>query len=389
MARRVLHVIPAVAARYGGPSAAVVGMCRALRAVGVDATIATTDADGGGRLPVEIGTMSTHAGVPAVFFRRQGGEGFKWSRPLADWLSRHVQDYDVVHVHAVFSHASIAAGSACRSAHVPYVVRPLGTLDPWSVRRKRLLKQVLLKFGAGDLLAGAASMHYTTIEEQRLAESELDMLPAGAVVPVGIDDEYFAAGVRTADDASPYVLALSRLEAKKQLEIAIDACHRLALDGRLGSWRFVIAGEGDPAYVAALRARAEAGPAAGRISFPGWVAGAAKLALMRGASLFILPSHQENFGVAMAEAMACGVPPVVTPGVNLSPEIAARRAGWLAEPTAADLAETLASAIADRDDRAARGQAARAMAEDFRWPAAAAALIELYDRLAAARPVRA
>jgi glycosyltransferase involved in cell wall biosynthesis len=91
----------------------------------------------------------------------------------------------------------------------------------------------------------------------------------------------------------------------------------------------------------------------------------------------------------MAEAMACGVPPVVTPGVNLSPEIAARRAGWLAEPTAADLAETLASAIADRDDRAARGQAARAMAVDFRWPAAAAALIELYDRLAAARPVRA
>ena len=112
---RVLHVIPAVAPRYGGPSEAVLGFCRALRAAGVQAEIATTNADGPGVLPVPLRERVRHADVPTTFFPRYG-EAFKFSPGLSRWLRRHINDFDVVHVHAIYSHSSIAAGSVCRRA---------------------------------------------------------------------------------------------------------------------------------------------------------------------------------------------------------------------------------------------------------------------------------
>jgi len=380
---RVLHVIPAVAARYGGPSAAVVGMCRALGAAGVETLIATTDADGRGRLPVALGRSTTFEGVPAIFFRRQASEAFKWSAPLAAWLSRHAAEFDLVHVHAVFSHASIAAGRACRAVHVPYVVRPLGTLDPWSVGHKPLRKRLLLRLGGRDLLAGATAMHYTTVEEGRLAESVMGALPPGTVVPVGVDETYFAPNAPPASGA-PYFLALSRLDVKKRLEWVIKGCHQLASDGRLGPWRFVVAGAGDAAYVARLRDLASRGPAKGRIVFDGWVDGPAKAVLLRGASFFVLPSRQENLGLALLEALASGVPALVTPGVNLGSEIAAAGAGWRVDDSEAAVVAGLEAAIGDAADRAARGRRAAAFADRFRWPHVVAGLMDLYQRVTAA-----
>lgn len=379
---RVLHVIPAVAPRYGGPSAAVVGMCRALQEAGVETLIATTDADGRGRLAATLERPTTFAGVPTIFFRRQASEGFKWSAPLSRWLSRHVAGFDLVHVHAVFSHASIAAGRACRSAHVPYVVRPLGTLDPWSVARRPLRKRLLFRLGVRDLLSGAARIHYTTAEEGRLAESVVGSLPAGAVVPVGVDDAYFTPNAPPAG-AARYLLALSRLEAKKRLEWIISACHEIASQGALGAWQLVIAGDGQAAYVARLQDLASRGPAGDRIVFKGWVDGEAKAALIRGASLFVLPSHQENLGVALVEALASGVPALVTPGVNLGVEIAAAGAGWQIEDREDAVVAGLRAAIGDDAERAARGHRAAAFADRFRWPRVVAGLLDLYRHVAA------
>ena len=109
---RALHVIPAVAPRYGGPSAAVLPMCAALaRRPGVSVEIVSTDADGAtGRLSA----ADLPAGdVPVRLFRRDWSERWKYSRGLAAWLARHAGDYDVLHVHAVWSHATAAA---CRAA---------------------------------------------------------------------------------------------------------------------------------------------------------------------------------------------------------------------------------------------------------------------------------
>src|ERR1700735_3472259 len=122
---KILHVIPAVAPCYGGPSQAVIEMCLALQRADLDVELSTTDADGNGRLAVELDKPSLYHGVRTHFFRRDRSEAFKFSRSLQRWLDESVARYDIVHIHAVFSHATYAAAQACRRHQVPYIVRPL------------------------------------------------------------------------------------------------------------------------------------------------------------------------------------------------------------------------------------------------------------------------
>jgi glycosyltransferase involved in cell wall biosynthesis len=353
-------------------------MCRALQDAGIDVLIATTDADGSGRLNIPKGSVELFGNVPVIFFQRELSESFKLSRSLARWLDAHVSEFDLVHVHAVFSHASIAAGRSCRRHSVPYIVRPLGTLDPWSLRRHSIRKQMMLKVAVRRLLSGASAIQYTSDEERRLAESELPWLPHGVVVPLGIDTEFFEPLARSVMVVpSPYVLALSRLDQKKGIDLLIEAFLSLADRRELSSWRLVIAGDGSPDYVARLRALADAGIARERIVFFGWASGTEKRALLNNAALFALPSAQENFGLAVGEAMAAGVPVVVTPAVNLAPEITAVGAGWVTERKAEAIAGCLGEAMTNSAERARRGAAARELAGRFTWSAVGGQLLEL------------
>ena len=383
MVARVLHVIPSIADRYGGPSAAVLGMSRALIAAGTPVVVATTDADGPQRLAQPLGRVADYRGVPTIMFRRQWSEAYKWSPALASWLRGQVRAFDVVHVHAVFSHASIAAGRACRAAHVPYIVRPLGTLDPWSLDRRAWRKRALLALGARRLLRSASAIHYTTAVEQQLAEERLPFLRHGVVAPLGVDDKLFTQ--LPAPTRERTVLALSRLDVKKGFDLLIEAFHAATADNALADWRLVVAGDGDPAHVAFLQELAGRGPARDRISFAGWVDSTARAVALGSASLFALPSHQENFGVAIVEAMAAGVPVVLTPGVNLAADIQSAGAGWVTEQTPDALAATLRLAMTDAAERLRRGDNARRFAEQFRWPHVAIRLQQLYEDVSGGR----
>src|SRR5207245_11679349 len=141
-------------------------------------------------------------------------------------VGEHVQGFDVVHIHAVFSHACLAAAKACHRHSVPYVVRPLGTLDPWSLRQKHLRKRLLWHVGVRSMLQKATAVHYTTSEEQRLVEESLG-LECGVVIPLGVDEELLkvpsgAGSFRCRYPSlghDPYVLVLCRLHPKKGLEL--------------------------------------------------------------------------------------------------------------------------------------------------------------------------
>jgi glycosyltransferase involved in cell wall biosynthesis len=380
-----LHVIPAVAARYGGPSRAVFGMCRALSERGIDPLIATTDADGEGCLPVQLGTPVSFNGTSTVFFRRQWSERFKYSRPMATWLDRHVHEFDAVHIHAVFSHVCLAAGRACRRHGVPYIVRPLGSLDPWSLRQRRLGKWLLLRVAAARMLRGAAFVHYTTNEERRLAEAGL-RLGRGAVVPLGVDPELLdesRPATRMDDDMgigqAPYVLALGRIHEKKGLELLIDAFLEVVHRRELQTWRLVIAGDGDPRYVAQLRAFASGKGDQDRVVFSGWLEGQDRVTALRRAALVASPSHQENFGLSVVEALACGVPVLVSPQVNLAGEIEAAGAGWVVPRERAALVVSLGDAMRHGDERTRRGRAGRELVcRRFTWASVAERLLAVY-----------
>jgi glycosyltransferase involved in cell wall biosynthesis len=350
-------------------------MSDALQRQGVAVQIATTDADGPTRLSVAHGASVDWAGVPTVFFPRQVTEAFKFSAPLAKWLMAHVADFDVVHIHAVFSHASLAASNACRRRRVPYVVRPLGTLDPWSLQQKPLRKRVLWHLGVQRMLEDAAAIHYTTASERRLAESALS-LQRGIVIPLGVDDALFER--RPGRGRSPYVLMLGRLHPKKGIELLVD----VFLEGtaELPDWRLLIAGDGEAEYVRAVRDHVERVDADGRVTFSGWLHGAAKATALAEAALLALPSRQENFGMVVAEALACGTPVLVSTHVNLADEIAVANAGWVVSLDRQALRATLSDILGNESERERRGQAGRALAmTSFKWRGVAVEVSKLYE----------
>jgi glycosyltransferase involved in cell wall biosynthesis len=384
---KVLHVIPAVAPRYGGPSRAVFEMCRAVKAQGAYVELATTDADGPSRLPVEKGALVNYQDVPAIFFPRQMSEAFGYSRPLSRWLNSNVSRFDVVHIHAVFSHPCLAAASACRRSGVPYVVRPLGSLDPWSMRQKPLRKRLMWQLGVGRMLEHATAIHYTTAEEMRLAESSLK-LKRGIVVPLGIEtdelrqersDSAFRRRHPTLGDDN-YVLSLSRLHPKKNLESLIGAFMSLAGRADFGRWRLALAGDGEKDYVDSLKQLASGSD--GRIVFTGWLSGEEKASALKDAALLALPSRQENFGLCVVEALACGTPVVVSRSVNLAPEIEKAGAGWVAGLEVQDFEPVLAEAMSDASERERRGRAGQDfVSNNLTWTKVGIELNKLYKNI--------
>ena len=383
---KVLHVIPSVAARYGGPSAAIVELSRALEARAHEVLVATTDADGPGRLPVPCATPVRWSGAPCLFFPRQASEAFKLSLPLAAWVRESVAAWDVVHIHGVFSHACLAAAAACRRRGVPYVVRPLGTLDPWSMGSKRWRKRMVWLLAARRMLTGAATVHYTSEGERAAAEASLG-LKRGVVVPLGVDAAGLEEQARAVAppwpelDGRRYVLALGRLHPKKALEPLIEAF----LDVELPGWDLVLAGVGDEDYTRRLRMLLSRRAGEARVRLLGWVEGPARAWLLANAGLVAQPSLQENFGLSAVEGLALGVPVLVGDATDLAPVFEAAGVGWSVAPERAALRELLARVLADDEVRRARGALGRALVRDrYSWSTAALALEGVYSRLVAA-----
>jgi glycosyltransferase involved in cell wall biosynthesis len=358
----VLHVIPSLSPSQGGPSFALPAMARALHAEGVEVDVATTDDDGPGR-HLSLGTgPAEHWGYRVWSFPKQT-EFYKLSLPLARWLNRHVREYDLVHIHAVFSFATVAAARAARRAGVPYLVRPLGVLNRWGMEQRRpWLKALSFRLLDKPLLDCAAGLHFTSLQERDEAAG-LGLRAPAQVLPLGFDlgefdslppaPVFHAAFADTAD--RPLVLYLSRLDPKKNLEGLLEAWAQVS-----GPARLVIAGEGDAAYTAALRERAAQLGLGERVLWTGRLQGECKRAALAAATLFVLPSRSENFGIALLEAMAAGLPCVSTPGVALATEAEGSVRVVAAEPAA--LAGALNRLLEDPAERTRLGAAARELA---------------------------
>jgi glycosyltransferase involved in cell wall biosynthesis len=243
------------------------------------------------------------------------------------------------------------------------------------------------------MVRGAARVHYTTSAEREQAERALG-LDDGAVIPLGVEDDLLerqgdGGRLRAACPAlgsSPYVVFLSRIDPKKRLEPLMDAFAEATRSPTLASWRLVVAGAGDPEYLEGVRRHAARLPGAERIVFAGWLEGAIRESALRGAELLALPSHQENFGLSAIEALACGVPVLVSDGVDIAGEIRRAQAGWVVTLDDGDLTAVLEEAMASDDERRTRGRVGRELVRSrYRWAAVAPRLVELYRGVAKSR----
>jgi glycosyltransferase involved in cell wall biosynthesis len=364
-ALRVLHVIASVSRLRGGPSVSVHNMLKALRRRGTVVDLVTTDDDGGNaRLDVSLDRFTQIEGQNVRFFPRQTVK-YAFSAPLLPWLRTHVRDYDIVHTHGLFGWPPLAAAWCARAAGVPYVMRPAGVLDTWGMRNKsRLVKALSVRLVDGPLLQSAGAVHFTTaLEQTRAAELGLRIRPV--VLPTGVDSDALPPPDSQPADApalgdSRIVLYLARIHPIKRIDTLLQAY--AALESRQ-STALVIAGDGDAALLGRLQRMADDLGLGGKVHWVGFVDGALKRWLLARASLFVLPSDSENFGIAVVEAMNAGLPVIVTRGCGLAEFVRQHGAGTVTDGTVAGLQAALAGLLANPEQRRAMGQAGREAAQ--------------------------
>lgn len=298
---------------------------------GFEIDVVATNDNGPGKLEVALARPISENGVRFLYFQRQS-RFYTVSLPLSSWLWKRIADYDLVHIHALFSYPCTVAAWAARAKGVPYIVRPLGILNRWGMQnRKPFFKRLSFACIERSILEHAAAVHYTCDQERVEAESLRFHAPA-AVIPnpvrFDMDSSTVAGNFR---DRFPQlkgklmVLFLSRLDEKKGLDILLPAFARLR--EIMPSVALVIAGNGTPEFISTIQQLAASLNITSDVVWAGFLDGEEKREAFTDADIYVLPSYSENFAVAVVEAMAFGVPVVISDQVGVHPEVARYEGG--------------------------------------------------------------
>ncbi|MEL7036245.1 MAG: hormogonium polysaccharide biosynthesis glycosyltransferase HpsP [Cyanobacteria bacterium J06592_8] len=380
---RILQIVPSISLVYGGPSQMVRGLSAALAAQGVDLTILTTDSNGDvGQPPLDVPLNQPVAeeGYTVRYFRCSPFRRYKFSLQLLNWLWQNAREFDLAHIHALFSPVSSASAAIARSRQLPYILRPLGTLDPTDLQKKKQLKRIYASLLERPNIAGAAAIHFTSELEattsERFGVSTRDLvIPLGVNPPIEMNDT-------TEPNHPPVILFMSRIEPKKGLDILIPALEQLLTAGC--QFQFVLAGSNpqDPAYETQIQNQIQASPLGECTTITGFVTGERKAKLLQTADLFVLPSYYENFGIAVAEALVVGVPVVISNGVQIWEQVKQAEAGWVGSCEVSEIASLIESALQNQAERQRRGENARKLAtERYSWDAIATTTIQAYQQI--------
>jgi glycosyltransferase involved in cell wall biosynthesis len=379
---RVTHVIPSMDASTGGPPVAVLGWSRGLRELGDSSTIVTTSLAGlpgwragetnsrAPRLPVG------HESEEIRIARATPPYRIAYSRRLRRVLEQSIRRSDVVHVHTLYLYPTYAACSAARRLGVPLVVSPHGALDPYILRHGRFQKRLTDILWQRRALDEADWLIVATQEEGELIRP-LGLRAPVAVVPLGLELDTFALAADGRREPFPHVIVNhGRLAPKKSLDVLIESLpiiHRTVPGVRL---RLI---GPDPHGVARdLRSRAEGLGVAGFVDILGPMYGDELARSVASATLWVLPSASENFGIAVAEAMAAGVPVIVSAEVNLAAAALAAGACRVASREPERLARSIVELLAAPEARRDLSVAGRGFAATFTTARAAGRLHDVY-----------
>jgi glycosyltransferase involved in cell wall biosynthesis len=382
---RLLHVIGSLDPRQGGPAEGVRQIARAARRLGHETTVVSLDRPG---MPfLEDEAFRSVALGPGVL--RYG-----YCAKLVPWLRAHAPEFDAVIVDGIWQYTSLAAWRALRADPTPYFVFVHGMLDPWFRRAyplKHVKKILYWLLAEHRVLRDARAVLFTGEEERRLARDSFRPYRAREVVTgygIAAPDVDLEAAKEAFLAASPalrgrrLLLYLGRIHEKKGCDLLIDAFARAARDRK--DIHLVMAGPGEGALVRRLQAQAGRLGIAARVTWTGMLAGTQKWGALRAAEAFVLPSHQENFGIAVTEALACGTPVLISDKVNIWREIEREGCGLVAADTP-DGTRSLLARWLDLDAPARESMRSRTAAGFRRFDVQTTARTIL-DLVAAARP---
>lgn len=395
---RILHIIASMDPASGGPVEAI--LKQDLASTGhASRVVATLDAPGSAFLssmPVKVIPLgrakpATKNPVRRLFDR------YGYSPYLVPWLNEHADEFDAIIVDGLWHYASFAASRVLPKGRVPYFVFPHGMLDPWFSKnnwRKHLLKQAFWTIADGRLLASARSVFFTADEEKRRAtgvffghQYESTIVPFGTAPPPPFKDAHRIAFENAVPAATGrrYLLFFGRIHRKKGVDLLVRAF--AIISKAYPDFDLVVAGPDATGWCSELNALASSLGCADRIHWPGALYDDAKWGAIYGADAFCLPSHQENFGIAVAEALGCGTPALISDKVNIWREIDEASAGIVRSDTLEGTVQALNSwlSLSSLEQASMRKSAKSVFSQRFNVEVAAPALLENIKELLVTR----
>lgn len=380
---KLLHILPSIDPASGGPAEGVRQYGKKAADWGQDIEVLTLDAPNEPFLadyPLRVHAIGPSKG------------GYRYNPNLVSWLRQHARDYDAVIVNGLWQYHGFGAWRALRDSQVPYYVFTHGMLDPWFKKAyplKHLKKWLYWPWAEYRVLRDARAVLFTCEEEKILARQAFWLYQAREQVinygtsPPPQESETLREQFLSAHPTlrgKRLVLFLSRIQEKKGCDLLIEAFARVAsADPTL---QLVMAGPDQTGWVAALKAQAQRLGVADRITWTGMLQGNLKWGAFYASEVFALTSHQENFGIAVAEALGCGLPVLISDKVNIWREIERDGAGLVAPDDVAGACSLLSRWVALAPEaRRSMGERAKAcFTQRFTVEAMARSLIQVVAR---------
>ncbi len=386
---KLLRVLPTLDPRAGGPASGARMIDTELIRQGNEVTVVTLDAPDCDYLSLHPGRV--HALGPSRW-------GYRYNANLTPWLREHARAFDAVIVNGIWQYHSFGAWRALAGSGVPYFVFVHGMLDPWFKRtypRKHLKKWLYWPWADYRVLRDATAVLFTCEEERRLARESFwlyrcheEVVAYGTQPPPVLKEGSLRQAFMARHPeltGKRIFLYLSRIHEKKGCDLLIDAFAKVARDR--DNLHLVMAGPDQTGWVETLKAQAASLGIADRVTWPGLLQGEDKWSAMQAAEVFCLPSHQENFGIVVAEALACGTPVLISDKVNIWREIDADGAGLVHADTASGTHEAMVRwlELPPEGQQRMRLMARRSFEQRFHIERVASSLLETMQRCQSAQ----
>lgn len=375
---RSLHVVESLDERMGGSVRAALDVCRALTERGHEATLVGTTTSEDHLAYLGEG----YAALPYYLFKRRFPRHYFRAPGLRRWLKANVRKFDIVEIHSVFSFVPLYTATACQDAGVPYLVRPHGSLEPYDLRKHAQAKKVYGSCVVRQMLARAERVVLATKQEADRLRT-FGASPAVEVVPLpvyeaGHTGDAAAFRERYAIPAEALVvLFMGRLDQKKGLQFLLPAL--ATLKKSIPHLWFVMAGSADNSTSAGVDDLITRNGMDAWTIRCGFLSGTAKQSALAAGDIFALPSLNENFGIAVVEALYAGMPVVVSDQVYIHDVVVGGGAGVQCEPSQGSCEQALRTLLEEAERRREMGERARALAKSHFAPEVSTSrLLSLY-----------